>query len=58
MDSHEIEMAELCLQMAESAVGHDRRILLNLAHKWLAKVPNNREAKRLMGLVGALKHPH
>jgi hypothetical protein len=58
MDSHAIDMAELCLQLAQTAIGRERYILLDLADKWLAKAPRDCAAAQLAAQVEAMKHPH
>jgi hypothetical protein len=58
MDSHAIEMAELSLKMAESATGQERRILLGLAKRWLAKAPRVRENQWLALQLQTLEHTH
>jgi hypothetical protein len=58
MASHQLEAAEACLRMAENASDpHKRRLLLDLATKWLLKTPRNAESARVLAEVEALKHP-
>jgi hypothetical protein len=49
MNTHPIVSADACLQLAESAPPEQRRILLDLAGRWLASqaYPQTNTAKRL-----------
>jgi hypothetical protein len=57
MNSHEIEMVEICLELATMATP-ERRILLDLADKWLAKAPPDWKRARLAAEIEAFKRQH
>jgi hypothetical protein len=53
MLSREIEAAQACLKFAETADPDQRRILVDLAGKWLAKARRDAEWQRLSAEVAA-----
>jgi hypothetical protein len=53
VSSHAIDSADICLWLAESAPPDQRRILLDLAGKWLAKGPRDAEWARLAAELSA-----
>jgi hypothetical protein len=57
MCSHELDMAEVCLRMAEEATGEQRRRLLDLAGKWLAKAPADLAKSRVASVIAAMRRP-
>jgi hypothetical protein len=55
MSSHEIEVVEACLKLAETADSDQRRILVELASKWLAKAHHEADWVRLDAEVAAYR---
>jgi hypothetical protein len=53
MKSREIEAAKVCLRLVETADPAQRRILVDLAGKWLAKAGHDAEWVRLDAEVTA-----
>jgi hypothetical protein len=59
MSSHETQTAEMCLRMAEQATEPEkRRILLDLASKWLIKARRDADWHRVLVEVEALRRPY
>jgi len=57
MTSQALDSADICLWLAESAPPDQRRILLDLAARWLAKAPRDTEWARLSEELSAWRRP-
>jgi len=53
MPSREIQAAEACLKLAEAADPEQRRVLVELASKWLTKARHEADWARLSAEVEA-----
>jgi hypothetical protein len=53
MASQALQSADLCLWLAENAPPDQRRILLDLAARWLAKAPHDGEWAQLSAELSA-----
>ena len=55
MHPSSLDSADLCLRLAETASPEQRRILLDLAAKWLAKAPQDAQWAQLSDELSAWK---